>query len=89
MYIVEALRWGDRENHSYVVGVFSTLENAKLAALAEEMWRGGNKYECIIDWYDVDYSDDYDPADLLIILNKNFTPEELKKHLNDREFREF
>lgn len=39
MYIVEALHWGDRENHSYVVGVFSTLENAKLAALAEEiMW---------------------------------------------------
>ena len=46
LFVVEALRLGDRETHSYVVGVYTTFDQAKTAALAEECWRGG-KYDCV------------------------------------------
>lgn len=47
LYVVEALRWGDREQHSYVVGVYDTLESAKNAADEHAQYRGG-KYECVV-----------------------------------------
>jgi len=37
VFVVEALRWGDREDHTYVVGVFDNLHDA------------GGKYECFIN----------------------------------------
>lgn len=45
LYVVEALRGGSRERHSYVVGVYDTLDGAKNAAEAEANYRGG-KYTC-------------------------------------------
>lgn len=48
VFVVEALRWGDREDHTYVVGVFDNLHDACEACVVEEMWRGG-KYECFIN----------------------------------------
>lgn len=47
VYIVEALRYGDREKHSYIAGVFDNVEAANNAAKAEEVWRAG-KYECVV-----------------------------------------
>ena len=44
LYIVEALRWGDDENHSYTVGVYEKKQNAIYAGEIEESWRGG-KYK--------------------------------------------
>lgn len=50
IYTVRACRWGDRETHSYIVGVYSKKQKAINAAKIEEDWRGG-KYECeIIEW---------------------------------------
>jgi len=54
MYVVEALRWGNRESHSYVVGVYSSILKADKVARAEELARGG-KYECIITHFKTDY----------------------------------
>ena len=48
LFVVEALRWGDREDHTYVVGVFDNLQDACEACVVEEMWRDG-KYECFIN----------------------------------------
>ena len=48
VFVVEALRWGDREDHTYVVGVFDNIHDACEACVVEEMWRGG-KYECFIN----------------------------------------
>lgn len=48
LFVVEALRGGDREDHTYVVGVFDNLHDACEACVVEEMWRGG-KYECFIN----------------------------------------
>lgn len=48
LFVVEALRWGDRENHSYVVGVFANIHDACEACVVEELWRGG-KYKCVIN----------------------------------------
>lgn len=56
IHIVEALRFGDRENHSYVVGVYTDPEKAKEVAQAEEHWRGG-KYECEIKEVELDAVD--------------------------------
>jgi hypothetical protein len=47
-YIVEALRGGNREKHSYVVGIYDDKQEAVRNALAEEYWRGG-KYECVVE----------------------------------------
>ena len=43
--IITAYRFGDKENHSYVVGAFSTKDEAIRQAKKEEEWRGG-KYDC-------------------------------------------
>ena len=53
VFVVEMLRWGDAENHSYVHGVYSTREAAEKAGQVQAVWRGG-KYdpritECEID----------------------------------------
>lgn len=46
-YIVEALRWGERENHSYVVGLYSELDRAIKVAEEHTEYRGG-KYQCVV-----------------------------------------
>ena len=45
IFIVTAYRWGNKECHSYVLGAFSTKEEAIRQAKIEEEWRGG-KYDC-------------------------------------------
>lgn len=50
VYTVHAYRWGDRELHSYSVGVYSKKHAALDAAKTEENYRGG-KYECeVLEW---------------------------------------
>ena len=53
MFVVEMLRWGDRESHSYIIGIFSTKDLAESAAKAEQIWRD-NKYEYTISEFNVD-----------------------------------
>lgn len=48
VFNVHAYRFGDRERHSYLVGIYSTRAKAKNAAKHEEAIRGGNKYRCEI-----------------------------------------
>jgi len=50
VYTVHAYRWGDRERHSYTVGVYSKKHAAMKAADIEEDYRGG-KYRCeVLGW---------------------------------------
>jgi len=50
IYTVHAYRYGDRERHSYTVGVFGKKHAALKAAEVEEECRGG-KYECeVLEW---------------------------------------
>ena len=56
VYVVEMLRWGDRENHSYVEGVFTTKEAAERCGYLEEIWRAG-KYQASISKIQLDYID--------------------------------
>lgn len=50
VYTVHAYRWGDRECHSYSVGVYSKKHAALTAAQTERDYRGG-KYECeVLEW---------------------------------------
>lgn len=60
LYIVKMNRWGDPENHSYVIGVFSTKELAEQSGQDEEQYRGG-KYEAWIKECELDknYSSQY------------------------------
>lgn len=44
VYVVTMYRFADRDSHSYVIGVYSTLAKAKRSAKRERMYRGGNKY---------------------------------------------
>jgi|GEM_PF-5744102 len=47
IYVVVAHRYGNKELHSYIVGVFSSPEDALKAAVREEEFRGG-KYICSV-----------------------------------------
>ena len=50
IYIVHAYRWGDRECHSYSVGVCTEKEQALALAEHEEDYQGG-KYKCeVLEW---------------------------------------
>ena len=53
IHIVEMLRWGDRENHSYVLGAYTSKGRAELAGDIEKSWRGG-KYEWEITSVELD-----------------------------------
>jgi len=53
VFVVSALRWGDNENHSYNVGVYSKLGGAMDAADGHSIYRGG-KYECIVEEIEMD-----------------------------------
>lgn len=44
LYIAEMLRFGSPETHHYILGVFSTYEEAFLVCDAEKSWRAC-KYE--------------------------------------------
>lgn len=53
IYIVNMVRWGSRENHSYFLSSHSTMEKAYRAAEKEAMDRGGKyEYEIIISEVD-------------------------------------
>lgn len=47
VFYVEALRWGSRENHSYVVGVFGSIERACREAVDHTTYRGGKYYAAV------------------------------------------
>lgn len=50
VYTVHAYRWGDRECHSYPIGVYISRELALNAAKSVEINRSG-KYTCeVIEW---------------------------------------
>ncbi len=48
VYIVTAYRWGNRKDHSYVVGAFDKKDAAKKCADSHRDYRGG-KYSCDVD----------------------------------------
>jgi len=58
VYIVTMYRYGDREKHSYVLGAFSTENNARERGELEKDYRGG-KYEPEIIRFYVDSPTDF------------------------------
>ena len=69
VYIVTAYRWGDREEHSYVVGVFDNKENSIKEAKLETEWRGG-KYTCEVRSMELNESLKYNNYDVVLALPK-------------------
>lgn len=57
VFVTEMLRYGDRESHSYVIGVYSTREMAETAGKAEEIWRD-RKYDFVVSVFQLDYIPD-------------------------------
>jgi hypothetical protein len=59
VYVVNAYRFGDRENHSYTLGVFTKKSKAIKCADSHYEYRGG-KYictveECVLNIFDNDF----------------------------------
>lgn len=52
VWVVEMLRWGDRELHSYVEGVYLSEEEAMKAGREHHEWRGG-KYDPHIEEFEL------------------------------------
>jgi len=44
IYVVTMYRYGDREKHSYVLGLYDSEKRARDIAKIEQAYRGGNKY---------------------------------------------
>ena len=57
LYVVEMLRYGNRENHSYILGVFDKKHSAQCAGEAEKTFRGCK----------------YEPAIMTCVLNADMT----------------
>ena len=54
-WVVVVHRWGDPENHTYIVGVYSDCDLAERAGLDEEGDRGGKYKRAILPCYvDID-----------------------------------
>ena len=53
VFVTTMYRYGDREKHSYVLGVWSSREIAMQAGKIEALWRGG-KYEPEVTEWKVD-----------------------------------
>ena len=64
VYVVTMYRWGDRESHSYVLGVWSNKELAGLHGGLECNWRGGKYEPKVTEWtidaneHDTDWKDE-------------------------------
>ena len=58
VYVTTMYRWGIRENHSYVLGVFQKAIDAKIAGDDEHQYRGG-KYEYEVLETELDAKADY------------------------------
>lgn len=54
VFVVTAYKFGDRENHSYTLGVFRKKNEAIKAADRETIERGG-KYGCEVDEMIIDH----------------------------------
>ena len=63
VYIVTMYRNGDREKHSYVLGAFSTYENAKIMGETEEVYRG-DKYKWMYELAEIDVPVHVEPKEL-------------------------
>lgn len=48
IFIVIAYRWGENENHSYTLGAFRRLDEARKCANSHTEYRGG-KYACVVE----------------------------------------
>jgi len=70
VYVLTMYRWGDRECHSYVHGVFSTKTKAEKAAQSEKEYRGGDKY--FPEVIEVNIDDDHDAGFKTIIALEKF-----------------
>lgn len=53
VYVVTMRRYGDREKHSYVIGVFDNKQRAIIVGGVEEMYRAG-KYTADIEKFKID-----------------------------------
>lgn len=58
VYIVIAYRWGNKESHNYIVGIYDNVELAMSSAKNEREWRI-NKYICEILEYDINIPKKY------------------------------
>jgi hypothetical protein len=64
LYVATMYRWGCKENHSYVLGVFDKLELAQNAADKEQIDRGGKYFAEVIqcklnEWDAIDKDTDW------------------------------
>lgn len=64
VFVVTMYRYGNPEAHSYVLGVWSTLDGAQKAGAAEEAWRGSKYRYRVTSWHiDADEWDRVPSAD--------------------------
>ena len=50
VFVTTMYRYGDREKHSYVLGVWSSSEVAMQAGQTEALWRGGKYEPEVTEW---------------------------------------
>jgi hypothetical protein len=53
VFVVTMRRYGDREKHSYVLGVYTRSWEAEKYGAVEEVWRGG-KYKAEVQAFVLD-----------------------------------
>lgn len=80
-FVVTAYRWGQRQNHNYLVCVCNTLVEAKEAADKEASYRGG-KYGCeVVETSIQGWSEE--PSSEVVYYARGITCEEGKEKASD------
>lgn len=59
IFVVIAYRWGNRDDHSYTVGAFTSEKKAIESANSHAAYRGG-KYVCVVEKTVLDHFDNDD-----------------------------
>jgi hypothetical protein len=80
MYVLIARRWGDSENHSYPVGIYNDIEEAKRDGYIHFVYRGG-KYEPEI--YEAVEKDE----DGISIMKSIYSPDDFRRDIHDGVFK--
>ena len=83
LYIVTMYRWGDRDGHSYVLGIYTKKNAAIKAAECESEYRGGKYAPEVLEMKpNINIWDD-DPKTIIVLLSRLHKVAENRSELSD------
>lgn len=71
VYIVTMYRYGDKESHNYIIGVYTSKDIAIMNGNTEIIWRGNKYYPEVVEM-ELDKSNDIDTFPNVVVTVEEF-----------------